>query len=405
MAELGTGDGGHIATVDVAPLVEYVDARAPSAAEPCGASGSATDTRDAPRAVVDVACKLAEQLRTRGFVALVGHGVDSATMDAAFRAARRFFTQPHEAKRRAQSVDRARRGYSAAGTENFASLIADRGRPNDLVEKFRIGPPLSDALRAEDAGYYAGTKQGRAAFFPNTWPGAPGDTGEDTEDAAFRAAVEAYYNSMEALAAALLLAFEVALGLPQGFLRSRSARHTSILALNHYPALQPRDVRPGQLRIAAHHDVDMFTLVAQTAGLGGLEIFAPETEAWVPVPFIDGAIICNVGDALSEWSRGRLSSTLHRVALPPLGVPGVSDEEATRYSLAFFFAPDHDAPLDEMPLDGVDSDEEGAADAAAVAGGAGACADGRSCALTYAAWRKAHVKKSMAALKPRGQHK
>ena len=56
----------------------------------------------------------------------------------ALRAARAFFGASDAVQRSAFATDRARRGFSPQGTENFASLVGQRG-PNDTVRKFRIG--------------------------------------------------------------------------------------------------------------------------------------------------------------------------------------------------------------------------------------------------------------------------
>ena len=57
-----------------------------------------------------------------------------------------FFNQSIEYKLSKCSKDKARRGYSSLYSENFSSLIGKYNRPNDSVEKYRIGPLISDML-------------------------------------------------------------------------------------------------------------------------------------------------------------------------------------------------------------------------------------------------------------------
>lgn len=47
-----------------------------------------------------------------------------------------------------------------------------------------------------------------------------------------------------------------------------------------------------------------------------------------------GAFICNIGDMLSEWTRGAYQSTLHRVC---------HSSDTLRISVPFFFEPNWDA--------------------------------------------------------------
>ena len=59
---------------------------------------------------------------------------------------------------------------------------------------------------------------------------------------------------------------------------------------------------------------------------------------WVDVPYIEGAIVVNIGSMLSEWTDGRLLATLHRVAF----TNDDGSDSSIRTSLAFFADPDPD---------------------------------------------------------------
>jgi isopenicillin N synthase-like dioxygenase len=186
------------------------------------------------------------------------------------------------------------------------------------------------------------------------------------------------------VAAVLVRLLEAALGLPEGHFAGRMRRHTSILTVNHYPPLPPAPStgRRDELdvRVAAHTDVSMFTVVAQTpapGGRGGLQVYHAATDTYRTVPHVPGALVVNIGDCLRDWSGGRLASTRHRVALVSPSGDGESGA-ASRYSLAYFVSPDHDAVLD-WPAEG----------------GAGAAAG------TYAQWRKDRIKTAMKPKAPR----
>ncbi|KAL3793674.1 hypothetical protein HJC23_010246 [Cyclotella cryptica] len=66
-------------------------------------------------------------------------------------------------------------------------------------------------------------------------------------------------------------------------------------------------------RCKEHSDYGTLTLLL-TDGVGGLEAFVD--NEWRPIPYIEGAIIVNIGSILSEWTRHELNATLHRVAGP-----------------------------------------------------------------------------------------
>eukprot|EP00984_Skeletonema_dohrnii_P000116 scaffold35_cov117-Skeletonema_dohrnii-CCMP3373.AAC.9 len=66
-------------------------------------------------------------------------------------------------------------------------------------------------------------------------------------------------------------------------------------------------------RCKEHSDYGTLTLLL-TDGVGGLEAFVD--GKWRQVPYVEGALIVNIGSILSEWTRQDLKATLHRVAGP-----------------------------------------------------------------------------------------
>ena len=269
-----------------------------------------------------------------GLFLIEGAPVDAELMASTVGTMRSFFELPLDEKiAQYSSVDRARRGYSPALTENFASLVGTKS-PNDCVEKFRVGPPLSTCGRELSDDYFSG-KAGRVHFFQNV-PGQPTD------------ALEKWYEVIEAIAAQLVHLAELALELPCGSLTGieafQSKRHTSILSANYY---DQSEVEEGTVLVAPHTDVSLLTIIAATGA--GLEVCInpgePDPPVFVPVPVpLDRPgpiLIVNAGDCFSGLGsvQGRVHSTVHRVRSV------AAAELATRMSLAFFVAPRHDAVL------------------------------------------------------------
>jgi isopenicillin N synthase-like dioxygenase len=172
-------------------------------------------------------------------------------LEAAFDASETFFTRPSSEKALACSVNRALRGYSPFGTENFASL-AGHSKPNDAVEKFRVGPLVGE----EKAAMPACRKKHKQFYYENTWPGGKtgaassgladgangqaetieaGDDGSNLGCGEFKPAVEALYSAVAALSVRIAAALAIGLDLPADFFqRNCMTSPTSILTANHY---------------------------------------------------------------------------------------------------------------------------------------------------------------------------
>jgi len=98
-------------------------------------------------------------------------------------------------------------------------------------------------------------------------------------------------------------------------------------------------------RCKEHSDYGTITLLS-TDGVSGLELF--RNGKWLPVPYVEGGLVINVGSLLSGWTRGSLRATLHRVA-GPASKNSCSDKEILleavhkpRTSLAFFADPNRE---------------------------------------------------------------
>ena len=276
----------------------------------------------------EVARAIAEACEAVGFFAIVGHGVPSPLVDAAWTAARDFFDLPEPAKRR---VIMPRPGYpygwSPVKGESLAYSLGDN-RPPDLKETFSFGP--ADLVPPPEGAREAI----EFAWAPNLWPDEP---------RGFRAALLAYYQALSGVAAKLMRLFALGLGLPAAHFEPMIDRAISAVRLLNYPD-QPDAPMPGQLRAGAHTDYGSLTILLQEQAAGGLEVQAPD-GTWHGVPALPDSFVVNLGDLMARWTNDRWRSTLHRVANPPRDARG----STRRQSIAFFHQPNWDAEIACLP--------------------------------------------------------
>lgn len=267
---------------------------------------------------VDVAC------RDIGFLVIRNHGVDPEVLENARRASRAFFNLPLKQKLAYIPPDKRFRGYYGIGNTAL-SYSLNEDTPPDLFERFTIGP-----FDFPDDSYH---QHFREHFFPdNIWPDEPED---------FRPALQAYYQSMETLAANLMKVFAVALELPENFFETSIDRHISAMSVNYYPA-QPKPPATGQLRAGAHTDYGSLTIVAPTESPGCLQVF--QQGEWHDVQPEPGCFVVNIGDLMAQWTNDQWVSTMHRVANPPR-----ESAQSDRLALIFFHQPNADARVECLP--------------------------------------------------------
>jgi len=282
------------------------------------------DSADAKRAIARI---VDEVCRQTGFLAISGHGVPSATIHAAWDAARAFFDLPVEKKLAVKMpYDGYPYGYSPLQAE---ALAKSKGMdtPPDLKESFNIGP-LAQKTPVED------DPNADFRYATNIWPAEP---------AGLQAAATAYYRALSGLAAKIMRIFALALELPENYFDAKIDDPISALRMLNYPH-SGRAPETGQLRAGAHSDYGSLTILLADAAPGGLEIRSPGGE-WVPVPALAGAFIVNIGDLMALWTNDRWVSTLHRVVNPPTDHSG----STRRQSFAFFHQPNWDAEISCIP--------------------------------------------------------
>jgi isopenicillin N synthase-like dioxygenase len=262
--------------------------------------------------------------RETGFLILDAHGVDQSVIDSVWAAAQAFCAQDAAAK---QAVAPPYQGcpYGYLGPDAEA-LARSKGEdtPPDLKESINGGPFRVPVGANPDALGFC--------YQPTLWPDLPD----------FKDAWQAYYTAMEDLAARVMRAFAVALGLDDNHFDPFIGHPISALRARHYPATigAPREK---QQRAAAHTDYGSLTILLPQPGSQGLQVQIG--DGWVDVPAPEGAFVINIGDLMARWTADRWVSTLHRVVAKPA--------QPAHQSLAFFYQPDWDAQI--VPLDGSDA--------------------------------------------------
>jgi len=233
---------------------------------------------------------------------------------------------------------------------------------------------------------------------------------------------------MEQFTLLILQIIEIGMNLPDSLFTSQMNRHTSILSMNYYRPIEAREEREEDyerrragedeeriIRVAKHKDVSMLTVVSQcckgaaaaefvdcpssSSGGGDLELLiedpasAAEAEegggvSWQSMSGSYATIIVHIGDCLEDWTRGRLRSVSHRVTSSASDIAStVGGSGMERYSLAYFASPNHDA---RMSL----RDASSSASSAATTTAAATEEDKAHKSMTYARWRKQHIKKA-----------
>jgi len=250
---------------------------------------------------------------TSGFLVVVGHGVSENVVAALYRAAREFFTLPHEDKERVLSdpADPLQHGF--LGNQRMelfsASLSGEGDAPGQLTgQGFEL---LSSR---------------------NRWPELPG----------FREAYLDYYSAVGKLSFEIMRLFALALDLPESWFDDKFDRHVSPLSVNYYPP-QPEGGWSSSLRTDPHVDVGCLTVLYQDDAPGGLQV-RDKTGQWLDVPPLAGSFVVNIGAMMTRWTNDRWASTMHRVVNPPEG-----QEHRDRISIALFYQANPETEISCIP--------------------------------------------------------
>ncbi|KAG3192408.1 hypothetical protein PC128_g10549 [Phytophthora cactorum] len=272
---------------------------------------SSSKARDA------VVNQVADACRSIGFLIITNHGIASDTIAQAFEAAKDYFNQPSDIKKRVPMTLDYPYGYESA--EILSNSIEKDGGKTlpDLKETFQVcvGP------------------DGREPNVPAQWPEGP---------EGFKNTMTTYYRSIEKLAAVLMQIFACALQLPSDYFDKKIDNHMSSLRILNYPH---QEEEPGttQIRASPHTDYGSLTILAVDDAPGGLQVRDLQDE-WHNVKAPANSYVVNLGDLMQHWTNDQWRSTMHRVINPPSGC-----KNNRRQSIAFFHNINADTVVECIP--------------------------------------------------------
>ncbi len=253
---------------------------------------------------------LGEGLEKYGFVSVVGHGVDPALLERAYRIAKQTFALPSDVKRKYETPENGRqRGYTSFGVEH----AKDNALP-DLKEFWHIGRrlPADHPLHL------------RQEVPSNQFP---------SEIPEFEPTFQELFYKLEDFSWRLLDAVGEYLGRPSTFFREMVVDGNSVLRVINYPDLGV-EIPPGAIRAAQHEDINLLTVLPASTK-SGLELMNRDGQ-WVAVDTPPDVMVCDTGDMMQLLTAGQLPSTTHRVVNPAGGSDG------GRLSMPFFLHPHPD---------------------------------------------------------------
>ncbi len=250
-----------------------------------------------------------------GFVALSGHFLTEALVDALYGEIKKFFELPQNLKDgyEVQGIG-GQRGYTSFGKEH-----AKGRKEGDLKEFWHFGQYVENDARLE------------AEYPPNILV---------KELPNFNTVGKETYKMLEKTGEYVMRALAVHLGLEEHHFDEYLKNGNSILRPIHYPPIitEPKNA----VRAAAHGDINLITLLMGAHGRG-LQLRNIKGE-WIDAIAEPDQLMINVGDMLSRLTNNKLKSTIHQVINPPRELWGTS-----RYSIPFFMHPIGEMSLKCLP--------------------------------------------------------
>lgn len=161
----------------------------------------------------------------------------------------------------------------------------------------------------------------------------------------FKDSLENYWNHLHQFYHRMLHVSALSLGLEENFFEEYFGDNPyERLRMAYYPPQDKEKPKPGQLRYGPHTDYACLAIVKPDDAAGGLEVLG-KNDNWIPVEYVPGSFIVNVGDLLQRWTNDCWRSVVHRVANPPEEKAGIH-----RLSLVLFVGPNRNAVIDPMEV-------------------------------------------------------
>ena len=213
--------------------------------------------------------------REAGFLYIKNHGISPDIIEAAFLAARDFFSLEESTKRQ---IHYQQTGY----LRGYIPLRGEGRGDGDLKEAFDCAPEYSPTSGVDVSAMRNSIPYWDLMYARNLWP-----NGLDK----FRNAVEEYLAALIRLGRTLFEIFAVGFGLPTDYFSDKLDLPNAALRLLHYPPQEPQDDR--SMGIAAHCDAGCFTILAQSE-VGGVQV-RNRAMNWVLAGPIPGTFVVLIG--------------------------------------------------------------------------------------------------------------
>ena len=262
-----------------------------------------------------VALQIAETCKEDGFFYISDHNIDGGLIERLTSLSKQFFasTQVEKEQISMQEAGPALRGYFSVGAELTSGIP-------DLKEGIYFGQEHA----ADDPRVLSSTP----LFGQNLFPAIPG----------FAETVTEYMSQVKRLGDRLMTGIALSLGLPANYFQEGLTQEpTQLFRIFHYPS-QSATHDAAQWGVGEHTDYGLLTILLQDS-VGGLQV--KRRDQWIDAPPIPGTLICNIGDMLDRMTQGMYRSTPHRVR---------NTQSTSRLSFPFFYDPDWDATIRELPL-------------------------------------------------------
>ncbi|KAI3852765.1 hypothetical protein MKW92_016681 [Papaver armeniacum] len=235
-----------------------------------------------------------------GFFQIVNHGIEASLMEEMLKTIEGFFSLTCEEKMKYASDDvmnTVRYGTSLNTSKSHVLHWRDYLR--------HFGHPIDKSF--------------------HLWPDSPSN---------YREVTKKYLEDVWKLVMKIGGAISEGLGLERDYIEKSLGEGSQIIASNYYPPCPEPHLTLG---LAAHSDHGGITILMQN-DVDGLQVLYNDT--WIPVLFIPGSLVVNLGDYLEILSNGRYKSLEHRA---------VVNEEKTRISIAVGHGPDLNSVLAPAP--------------------------------------------------------
>ncbi|MFS7942418.1 putative flavanone 3-dioxygenase [Helianthus anomalus] len=207
-----------------------------------------------------------------GFFQVINHGISSSVMKDALDSAEQFFDLPSDDKMCFASADVHKPvRYGTSMNHGVDQVFYWR----DFIKHY--ANPISEWI--------------------HLWPSDP---------PTYKEKMGSYAKAANALQKRLMEVVLESLGLNVDYLHDDIKEGSQVIAVNCYPSCPEPDLALG---MPPHTDYGTLTILNQNHQ--GLEIMDHD-KTWHHVPFIEGALIVQLGDQLQVMSNGRYKSIPHR---------------------------------------------------------------------------------------------